>query len=250
MKKMLGRGIGHIYQVARVFRNEERSNTHAPEFTMLEWYRCPGALSEIMDDVEALIGNVASTLKGAWRPRAFERISVSDSFLRVGLPDPLRADFVSALGNASSDATVHVDDSWDDVFFRAFLTHVEPSFPADVVTILHGYPARMAALARLDAGDPRRAERFEVYAGRIELANAFGELTDPVEQERRFEHDLKMRRAQGTRLYPIDRELLTDLPGIAQRGGAAGIALGVDRLLMLCLGIESIQDVITFSPRE
>src|SRR5689334_2381203 len=99
MKKMLGRGTGHIYQLARVFRNEECSRTHAPEFTMLEWYRCPGTLVEIMDDVEAMIEAVASALKGPWRPKRFERISVSDAFLRAGLGDPLLHDDVRALAD-------------------------------------------------------------------------------------------------------------------------------------------------------
>src|SRR5262249_36632925 len=139
------------------------------------------------------------------------------------------------------------DDSWDDIFFRAFLDRVEPTFPSDAITLLYGYPARMAALARLDPADPRRAERFEVYAGALQLANAFGELTDPLEQRRRFEEDLAARRRADRPQFPIDEELLADLPGIAARGGAAGIALGVDRLLMLCLGIPSIHEVIAFS---
>jgi elongation factor P--(R)-beta-lysine ligase len=239
MKKMLGRGFGHIYQLARVFRNGERSRTHAREFTMLEWYRCPGRIGEIMDDVEELIGGVASVLKGSWRPRRFERVSVSEAFARVGLADPLEFADPSSLRTAIGFG--REGDSWDDVFFRAFLERVEPSFAADTITILYGYPAHMAALARIDPADPRRAERFEVYAGAIELGNAFGELTDPVEQRARFEADLHVREANGAPLYPIDEELLAALPAI---GSAAGIALGVDRLLMLCLGIDSIDEVI------
>lgn len=250
MKRILARGIAPIYQLARVFRNGERSRTHAPEFTMLEWYRAPGALVEIMDDVEALIGVIAGAIGGPWRPRAFERISISDAFLRVGLGDPLLHEDVGALRRALEvEPTAGVgraEDSWEDVFFRAFLDRVEPSFAREVITILFGYPARMAALARLDPSDPRRAERFEVYAGPIELANAFGELTDPIEQRRRFEVDLEARRRARSPLYPIDEGLLADLGRI---GSAAGIALGVDRLLMLCLGLEAIQDVIAFSPR-
>lgn len=242
MKKMLGDGVGHIYQLARVFRNGERSRTHSPEFTMLEWYRCPGTFTEIMDDVEALIADVASTLKGPWRPRRFERISVSEAFLRVGLADPLRSPTAGELRAALGFG--RDGDSWDDIFFRAFLDRVEPSFRSDTITLLYGYPAHMAALARIDPTDPRRAERFEVYAGSIELGNAFGELVDPVEQRARFHEDLAVRRAAGHPLYPIDEALLAALPGIAARGGAAGIALGVDRLLMLCLGIEAIGDVI------
>jgi lysyl-tRNA synthetase class 2 len=244
MKRMLGAGLGHIYQLARVFRNGERSDTHAREFTMLEWYRAPGTLAEIMDDTEQLIAEMARAIKGAWRPKFFRRVSVSEVFGCAGLPDPLAtSDDARALSLALKIGDPE-KDSWDDIFFRAFYEHIEPTFPPDAITILYGYPARMAALARLDAADPRRAERFEVYAGRMELANAFGELTDPVEQRVRFEADLSARSAAGAPLYPIDEALLEALPKI---GSAAGIALGVDRLLMLCLGISSIDDVIAFS---
>lgn len=239
MKKLLGEGVGHIYQLARVFRNGERSRTHAREFTMLEWYRAPGSLVEIMEDVEALIACVASTLKGPWRPRRFERVSVSEAFARVGLADPLGIASSSELGRVLGFG--REGDSWDDVFFRAFLSRVEPSFPSDAITILYGYPAHMAALARIDPADPRRALRFEVYAGSMELGNAFGELTDPVEQRARFEDDLRVRALAGAPAYPIDEDLLAALPKI---GDAAGIALGVDRLMMLCLGVASIDDVI------
>jgi elongation factor P--(R)-beta-lysine ligase len=247
MKRLLGRNIGHIYQLARVFRNGERSRTHAPEFTMLEWYRCPGRLAEIIDDVEHLIADVASALAGPWKPRRFERISISDAFVRIGLGDPLEHGDPRSLAQALKivDRT-QPDDTWDDVFFRAFLERVEPTFAEDTVTILYGYPARMAALARLDSSDPRRAERFEVFVGRLELANAFGELTDPVEQRRRFEDDVAVRRANGAPVYPIDEGLLADLGAI---GEAAGIALGVDRLFMLCMGLDSVQDGLIFSPR-
>jgi lysyl-tRNA synthetase class 2 len=132
-----------------------------------------------MDDVEALIDEVARTLKGRWRPRAVERLSVSEAFVRAGLADPLDyhdvAELRRALGVPLSSGTA---DTWDDVFFRAFLERIEPRFDDHVLTILYGWPAGMAALAQLDPGDPRRAERFEVYAGRVELGNAFGELTE------------------------------------------------------------------------
>ncbi len=244
MKRMLGRGLGSIYQLARVFRNGERSRTHAGEFTLLEWYRRPGTLTAIMDDTEALIASIAEAVGGPWRPRATERVSVSQAFLRAGLADPLEHPSLPELRRALPVRTVE-GDSWEDVFFRAFLERVEPSFAPDTLTILHGYPASMAALARLDPDDPRRAERFEVYAGTLELGNAFGELTDPEEQRRRFHTDLETRRSAGMPLYPIDEGLLEDLPAI---GEAAGIAVGVDRLLMRCLALEQVQDTMAFSP--
>lgn len=246
MKRMLGRGIGSIYQLARVFRNGERSGTHAPEFTMLEWYRSPGKLEAIMEDVEHLLRTIAKTIGGPYEPRAVERISVSDAFVRAGLRDPLDHPDVSAL-RAALDVRSVADDTWEDVFFRAFLEEVEPTFPDDTITILHGYPASMAALATINPEDPRRAERFEVYLGRLEVANAFQELTDPQEQRRRFEADRKLRADQGMPVYPIDEGFLEDLEGV---GDAAGIALGVDRVLMRCLDLPCIQDVLPFSPRE
>lgn len=246
MKRLLGRGVGSIYQVARVFRNEERSRTHAPEFTMLEWYRAPGTLEHLIADVEMLITRVANAVNGPWRPTRFIHTTVSDAFVAAGLQDPLRLSTVGALQEGLSVKPVEGDE-WADVFFRAFFQHVEPSFAEDAVTILLGYPASMAALARIDPRDPARALRFEVFVGPLELANAFDELTDPREQRARFVEDLETRRRLGRPAYPIDEGLLGDLKPIGQ---AAGIALGLDRLLMACLGATSIQDVIAFSPRD
>jgi elongation factor P--(R)-beta-lysine ligase len=246
MKRMLGRGLGHIYQIARVFRNGERSATHTPEFDMLEWYRQPGSMLEIMDDAENLVRQVASAVGGPWRPSAFDRLSVSEAFLRAGIGDPLEYESLDDLRFALQVREVQ-GDTWEDVFHRALLDRVEPSFLESGCTILYGYPARLAALARVDPSDPRRAERFELYAGKLELANAFGELTDPVEQRARFEQDLEARDQLGRPRYPIDEGLLQDLAAI---GEAAGIAIGLDRLLMICLGASSIQEVVPFAPRE
>jgi lysyl-tRNA synthetase class 2 len=245
MKRMLGRGLGHIYQIARVFRNGERSRTHTPEFTMLEWYRQPGALAEIMDDLEALIAAIARAVSGPWQPRRFVRLSISEAFVRAGLGDPLAHEEVAPLREALRVREVP-GDTWDDVFHRAFFERVEPTFGEDEGTLVYGYPARMAALARLDRADPRRAERFELYVGGLELANAFGELTDPIEQRARFIADQQARRELSRPVYPIDEGLLADLGAI---GEAAGVALGIDRVLMKCLGLKAIQDTVAFAPR-
>lgn len=244
MKRMLARGIAPIYQLARVFRDGELSRTHTPEFTMLEWYRAPGTLDELMDDVEALATAVADDVDGSWRPSKFERVSVSEAFERAGLQDPLPIDDCDGLRRAL--AVRHVDgDTWDDIYHRAFFESVEPTFASDTVTMLYGYPARMAALARIDPAHPQACLRFEVFVGALELGNAFDELTDPVEQRRRFVEDTEVRCASGRATYPIDEDLLAELDRI---GPAAGIALGVDRLLMLCLGAKAINDVIPFAP--
>lgn len=247
MKRLLGRGIGSVYQLARVFRNGERSATHAPEFTLLEWYRQPGTLEALMDDVEGLLAAVAEAVGGPWRSAPAERLTVSEAFARVGLGDPLdHLDDPEGLRRALAVDPVE-GDTWDDVFFRAWLDRVEPWLAGRPVCIVSGFPAPMAALARLDPGDPRRAERFEVYLGGLEVANAFGELSDPAEQRRRFEADQALRRARGAVVPPIDEGLLDDLPGM---GRVAGIALGLDRLLMRCLDAPRIQDLLPFSPRD
>ncbi|MBK8010520.1 MAG: EF-P lysine aminoacylase GenX [Deltaproteobacteria bacterium] len=245
MKRMIGRGLGSIYQIARVFRNDERSNTHAPEFTMLEWYRAPGKIADIAADTFALIESIATAVEGPWRPKGRIHKSMSEAFKGAGLVDPLDHPERDALRRALGNLGAH-DDTWEDLFFRAFFEHVEPTLSPDHITLLDGYPASMAALAEIDPADPRCALRFEAYVGNLELGNAFQELRDAEEQRRRFEGDLAERAARGRPQYPIDEGLLADLE---QMPVTSGIALGLDRLLMCCLGLPCIQDVIPFSPR-
>lgn len=244
MKRLLGQGFGHIYQIARVFRDEPISDTHSPEFTMLEFYRCPGQLEDIMNDVEALLFHISDRVDGVWKPKSVERLSISEAFQRVGLVDPFLVPELEAFREALNIRT-HEDDSWEDLFHRAMFECVEPSFSAEQPTILYGYPASMAALSRLDPKDPKRCLRFEIYAGRLELGNAFDELTDAQEQRSRFEADQKLRSKFDRPVYPIDEEFLQDLEQISE---ASGIALGLDRVLMLCLGQESLAKVIPFAP--
>lgn len=245
MKRMIARDLGSIYQIARVFRNGERSSTHAPEFTMLEWYRAPGALVDVAADTFALIECVAEAVDGPWRPAGRVHKSMSEAFKDAGLVDPLDHLEYEALHRALGGLGAP-GDTWDDIFFRAFFEHVEPTISPDHVTLLDGYPASMAALAEIDPTDPRRALRFEAYVGSLELGNAFQELRNAAEQRSRFEADLKERAARGRPLYPIDEGLLADLERMPV---TSGIALGLDRLLMCCLGLQNIQDVIAFSPR-
>lgn len=246
MKRLLAHQLGSIYQIARVFRNGERSSTHAPEFTLLEWYRQPGTLKDIIADTSELIYSVARAV-GGWIPEGVEEISVSEAFNRVGLPDPLEyMDNLDALRSALDTPAIEGDDC-STVFFRSFFTHIEPSFHPNKVTILTGYPASMAALAKVDPDNPKRSLRFEVFVGPLELANAFDELTDPQEQRLRFEADLRERAAKQRPCPPIDEHLLEALP---QLGQVSGIALGLDRLLMKCLKVDAIQEVISLSPRD
>ncbi|MFO1055710.1 MAG: EF-P lysine aminoacylase EpmA [Dongiaceae bacterium] len=257
-KKLLAGGEGRIFTFARVWRNAERSARHHPEFTMLEWYRAPGDYREIVEDCRILLRGVAEALGiAAYRQRGlacdpfapWEEITVVEACRRHGgvdllpsLADPDRPDRDRlAADAAAAGLRVAADDGWSDIFTKLMVGRVEPRLGQAVPTVLLDYPAPEAALARRKPEDPRLAERFELYVAGLELANAFGELTDPVEQRARFLADQELKeRLQGER-YPIDEELLDALPRI---GPAAGIALGVDRLAMLATGASRIEDVL------
>lgn len=249
MKKLLAAGAGPIFQIARAFRNGERSATHHPEFAMLEWYRPGAGWSEGAADALALINvavEAAAPLGPAdgFRPEGATWTSVADAFGdALGFdPIPLQND-LGALKAAAEAAGVAPapEDGWDDVFFRCMLNRIEPGLGANAPVVLHGYPARMAALARLAPDDPRVAERFEVFAGGFELANGFGELTDAAEQRRRFEADLAaIEAAGGSRT--IDEDFLAALEhGMPD---ATGVAMGFDRLVMLATGAAHIEQTL------
>lgn len=247
MKKLLAGGLPRIFQMARVWRNGERSPTHSPEFTMLEWYRAGAGLADLMDDCDAILA-----LAGVAAAPA-ERLSVNDAFRRwagfdllatVDDPDspdpdprPLQAEAVR-LGHDARPG-----ERWEDVFFRLMFAHIDPNLGMDGrATILHSWPACMAALARRDPADPRVAERFEIYKDGVELANAFAELTDPVEQRRRYEHDMALKEQLYGARWPVDEDFLAALEfGLPE---SAGIALGLDRLVMLAAGVREIDQVL------
>ncbi len=259
MKKLLAAGEPRIFQLARVFRDAERSATHHPEFTMLEWYRAGADYTALMDDCAALLAACADAAGGAtlrWQDRVSdprqtcERLSVAEAFARhAGIdllataPDP-RAPDVAQLAAAAARAGIaaHAGDDWESLFFRIFLERIEPKLGAPAPTILYDYPISMAALARPSPRDPRLAERFELYVAGLELANAFSELTDPVEQRRRFEADTAAKQRLYGERYPIDEDFLAALG--SGFPASAGIALGVDRLIMLACGAPHIEDVL------
>jgi lysyl-tRNA synthetase class 2 len=261
MKRLLAAGFERIYQVCKCFRAGEHGPHHAAEFTMVEWYRGFAELGAIARDTEELVAAVVTAVAGAPIARVggraisvappWPRLTVRDAMRRwAGVevagdePAPALVAAVRAAGIAVADGT-----AWDDAFFAAFLPRVEPQLAAlDHPVLLEDWPAPLAALARRRPDDPRTALRFEAYVGGIELGNAFGELTDPVEQRARFEHDQATRRARGKPVYPIDDRLLAALAeGLPP---SAGIALGVDRLVMLATGAEAIDGVLTFAAGE
>jgi lysyl-tRNA synthetase class 2 len=262
MKKLLAAGEPRLFQFARVFRNGERAPTHHPEFTMLEWYRAGADWTALVADCEGILraafAAVPPALSGGalrWRgvaadPAApFERLSVADAFARhAGIdlhataPDPHRPDaaVLAAVARRAGIAT-QPHDSWEDVFFKIFLERVEPKLGLGRPTILHSYPASMAALARIDRKDPRVAERCELFVAGLELANGFGELNDPAEQRRRFEADMAKKQELYGERFPIDEDFIA---AVAAMPDAAGMALGFDRLMMCATGAERIEDVL------
>jgi lysyl-tRNA synthetase class 2 len=244
MKRLLAAGSGSIYQLCKVFRAGESGRRHNPEFTLLEWYRTGFDARALMTEVDACLRQV---LAGRVVLSATISLTYRDAFLRHAAVDPLNA---TAAQLAECLRDHHVD--WQasagvdrGMLLDLLMTHVvEPRFAPDSPTFVYDYPADQAALARLIPGDPPVAARFEVYLGGLELANGFHELTDPIEQRRRFEADLHRRAAQDLASMPVDEHLLAALAhGLPD---CAGVALGVDRLLMIAAGAASIQEVLAF----
>ncbi len=258
MKKLLAAGEERIFALTHVWRNRERGPRHHPEFTMLEWYRAGAPYSQLMEDCVALM-QMAATLAGTrefrWESVACdpfeppERLGVVEALARyadIDLMESIRPDGMTEAAPLAAQARarglrVADDDTWSDLLSALLVTHVEPHLGIGRPTILDRYPAAEAALARRLPGDPRLAERFELYACGVELANGFGELTDPVEQRKRFEAEMDEKsRVYGER-YPLDEDLLAALPLIPP---TSGIALGFDRLVMLATHAPRIDDVI------
>jgi lysyl-tRNA synthetase class 2 len=246
MKRLLVAGAGPIFQLARVWRNGEASARHAPEFTMLEWYRPGAALADLMDEVETYCRAVLPpemTSAGVTTSLAqFERLTVAEAFTRY-----TGADLLETAGDAGAlagkaGATLRAGETWEDLFFRLLLERIEPHLGRDHPTFLTHWPAAQAALAVRDPADPRVALRFEFFVCGMELANAFEELTDAAEQQARFETDRARRHAITGKDWPLDEDFLEALAFGMPR--ASGIALGFDRLAMVASGADRIEQVL------
>jgi lysyl-tRNA synthetase class 2 len=259
-KKLLAAGEDKIFEFARVFRDRERGDLHLPEFTMLEWYRANAAYDAVMADSVVVIAHAAQATgigRFSFRGRSAdpfaepELMTVAAAFERFAGIDLLssvkdgKGDRESLAVAAKARVRISDDDTWSDIFSEVLVELVEPNLGQGRLTVLFEYPAPEAALARAKQSDPRVAERFEIYACGIELANGFGELTDAREQRHRsvIAMDEKQRR-YGER-YPLDEEFLD---AVAKMPEAAGVALGFDRLVMLAGGALRIDQVVWTPP--
>jgi lysyl-tRNA synthetase class 2 len=237
MKRLLAAGMPRIYQLCKAYRRGERGTLHQPEFTLLEWYRTPAGHEDVMGDTEALVTHAARELLGSTRiPGLRSEVDVSPPWERLSVREAFER-----YAHASADELLRDEEA----FYRTLIEKVEPQLGRGKPTFLTRYPASMASLARLCPDDLSVAERFEAYVDGVELCNGFGELTDAVEQRRRFETDRATRARLGKAAYPIDERLLSALEhGLPEAGGNA---LGVDRLVMLLTGAKDIANVVAFS---
>lgn len=242
MKKLLASGYEKIFTITKAFRDYESfGGLHQPEFSMIEWYRTNATMHDLMDDIEGLLHRLSeSSLK---KITSVERVSMADLWkqtIDVSLDRYLTQESMCALC-VEKGYTPAADESYDDLFYRIFLNEIEPTLQERGTVLVHTYPAPMAALAKLTP-DKQYAERCELYINGIEIANGFSELTDPAEQRTRFVAEQAERRKLGKVVYPIDEELLEALDTIDT---AAGIALGIDRLVMALTGAKTIEEVLT-----
>jgi lysyl-tRNA synthetase class 2 len=259
-KKLLAAGEAKIFEFARVFRDRERGDLHLPEFTMLEWYRAEASYDAVMADTIVVIAHAAqATGIGRFSFRggtadpfaepelltvaaAFERFAGIDLLATISDGEGDRAALAAAAG---ARVRITDDDTWSDIFSKVLVEHVEPNLGQGRLTVLFEYPAPEAALARTKAADPRVAERFEIYACGVELANGFGELTDAAEQRRRFAADMDEKERRYGERYPLDEDFLA---AVAAMPPSSGVALGFDRLVMLASGALRVDQVVWTPP--
>jgi len=254
MKKLLAAGFGKIFQICKCFRDfEQFGGNHNTEFTMIEWYRAPGTLEEIMDDTESLLKYVAHELgisevgykgKRVQLDNVWERMSmreVWEKYIGVELNDYLTTEKMAQLAEERG-YNVEAVEPYEDLFYKIFLNEIEPHLGPEKPIMIYDYPGQMCSLSRLSKNDQRYAERFELYIAGLELADAFGELTDAVEQNKRLEADKEKRKQLGKESWSVDPDFISALKSGMPNAG--GIALGVDRMIMLFTGAKDINEVI------
>ena len=257
LKKLLALGYERIFELSRSYRNEEASHLHQPEFFMLEWYKMHASLAELMDETEHLVAHVIEAVRGEARilrkGKAIDcrppwpRVSVRELFETVLGLDPIALQDGNRLAQAAREKglrDVAETDGFDDAYFKLFLNYIERRLGWKTPVFVTDYPACMSALAKLSPDDPRTCERFEVYVGGVELANAYHELLDHEDMARRLDRYDQEKRDMGMACFPRDPDFLDALAfGIP---ATSGIALGWDRLVMLACQAERIQDVLAF----
>jgi elongation factor P--(R)-beta-lysine ligase len=238
MKRLLASGYEKIYQICRCWREGERGTLHLPEFTMLEWYRAGHDYRALMAECAALIRTVANDV-GIGEALQFHghEISLGEPWDRISV----REAFHSYAGLSAEDALRR------HLFDEVMVGEIEPKLGVHKPAFLYDYPAERSSLARLRKDDPTVAERFELYIGGLELANAFSELADPEEQRTRFFAERENRRSMGKPVYPMPEHFLEELEAMPD---VAGIALGVDRLVMVLVDASTIDEVIAFAPED
>lgn len=270
LKKLLVAGIGNCFSIPKSFRNtEDKSTTHNPEFTILEWYRVNADYTDIMDDCEELLVFINTYLqrtsnsakmkrptdlvyqnKNISLASPWERLSMTEAFARfasIDLPNALDFDTLSLIAK-NKGYSVNPKDSWEELFHLIFLNEIEPHLGKGKPTIIYDYPASLAALSRKKASDPRFAERFEFYIEGLELGDAYSELIDANEQSMRFAEETAERKRLGKTEHPVDMDFIDALKtGMPQSGG---IAVGVDRLIMLFADVQDIADTLFFPVGE
>lgn len=264
MKKLLAAGLGSIFQICKSFRNEESlGGSHNPEFTILEWYRTPANYLDVMNDCENLLVYLSKTLQPNHNLKLtfqgqnynlaapYPRFTVSELFKKyLNLSQEALLDQASLLSVAQEkNFQVSKETSWDELFYQLFLNYIEPELAKFKQPVfVYDYPSQQAALSKKKASDPRFAERFELYLAGLELGNAFSELTDAEEQEKRLRQELELRARKGKIKYELDEDFIDALKsGLPETGG---IAVGVDRLVMLFADEAEINQTLFFPANE
>ena len=240
MKRLLAAGSGSIFQIAKAFRNEESGRFHNPEFTLLEWYQVGFDHFQLMDEMDELLQLILNTEEARY-------CSYQDAFLEVLNVDPLSAEVVDlqkAGKHLNLGSVLDEETDKDTILQLLFCITIEPVIAQDKPCFIYNFPASQAALARISKSDSRVAERFEVYYKGIELANGFHELSDSAEQLKRFQHDNTLRKEKGLEQMPIDQHFIDSLNDLPD---CSGVALGIDRLIMLATHEQNIDNVLSFT---